>query len=199
MVSIDHLRAFVVDLEPRRRESAARAAVAAIARDQTEGLEFLFIRRAEDERDPWSGHMAFPGGRVDADDADGLAAATRETQEELALDLDAEATLVGPLSHVTAVAHGRRLGLVIEPYVFELTGRGELSPNHEVEEALWIPLAFFLDSARRETMTYAIDGASWTLPCYRWEGRVVWGLTLRILDEVIAGLSDIPCTDWPVR
>ena len=159
----------------------------------------LFIRRAEAERDPWSGHMAFPGGRVDDADADGLAAARRESCEEVGLDLRAQAELVGPLSHVTAVARGRRLGLVIEPFVFEMVDDVDLRPNHEVEETLWIPFAFFLDPSNRGSMTYDIDGASWTLPCYRWHGRVVWGLTLRILDELIAGLSDIPCTDWPVR
>lgn len=189
----------MAEATPSRRASDRRAAVAAIVREGETGAEFLFIRRAEDERDPWSGHMAFPGGRVDDTDADGLAAARRETLEEVAVDLVAAAEYLGPLSEVTAVARGRRLGLVIEPHVFVLEAPVQIRPNCEVQEALWIPLAFFLDGDNRSSMTYRVEGADWTLPCYRWRGRVVWGLTLRILDELIAELSDIPCTDWPVR
>ena len=57
---------------------APRAAVAAIF---TPTLELLFMRRAEVSGDPWSGHLAFPGGRVDPTDRDDLHAAMRETEE----------------------------------------------------------------------------------------------------------------------
>mgnify|MGYP006305808619 CR=1 FL=1 len=66
-----------------------RAAVAATMRfdEAGDGCELLFILRAKQEGDPWSGHMAFPGGRMEPDDADELAAARREAREEVALDL----------------------------------------------------------------------------------------------------------------
>src|SRR4051812_3842337 len=64
---------------PGSAPAIRRAAVAAILRDAAEGPEILFIRRAEHPQDPWSGHMAFPGGREEPGDADLLETAIRET------------------------------------------------------------------------------------------------------------------------
>ncbi|MCU0304549.1 MAG: CoA pyrophosphatase, partial [Thermoanaerobaculales bacterium] len=128
------------------------AAVAAIARDGADGAELLFIHRAEDPRDPWSGHMAFPGGRVDPADRDPLAAAVRETVEEIGLDLERDGELIGRLSDVAAVGRGRPLALVIEPYVFAVGPAAELSPNHEVAGLVWVPMAYLLDRGNRSTL-----------------------------------------------
>ena len=65
------------------------AAVALVLREVDGDLEALFIRRAEHDDDPWSGDLAFPGGRLDPGDADAQAAAERESREELSLDLSA--------------------------------------------------------------------------------------------------------------
>ena len=167
---------------------ARTAAVAAVLRDQPSGgaAELLFIRRAEHPADPWSGHMAFPGGRVDPGDASPFAAALRETQEEISLDLESEARHLGDLSPVPAVAKGKPVSMVIHPFVFAVRGDGpRLTPDpSEVAEALWIPLRIFFDADARETLEYEYEGARLQLPCYRWEGRTVWGLTLRMIDEL---------------
>jgi 8-oxo-dGTP pyrophosphatase MutT (NUDIX family) len=163
-----------------------QAAVAAILREREGAVEVLFIRRAEHPKDPWSGHMAFPGGRVDPEDQDAFAAALRETREELALDLGVHAQHLGELSHLVTVAHGKPLPLIIVPFVFELAGDPAVVVNHEVEEAVWVPLAFLLDKANRSTLPWTFAGATITLPCYRYEGRVIWGLTLKMLDELLA-------------
>jgi 8-oxo-dGTP pyrophosphatase MutT (NUDIX family) len=166
-----------------------QAAVAAVLRErESDGVripELLFIRRAEHPKDPWSGHMAFPGGRVDRDDTDALAAAIRETREELALDLIAHGARIGELSHLIAMAHGKPLPMIITPYVFHLERTPELVPSHEVAEALWVPLSFFRERSNRSTLEWTFAGASLTLPCYRYEGRTIWGLTLKMLDELI--------------
>ena len=181
-------------------EGNRRAAVAAIFRTGKAGeVEILLIHRAEDVRDPRSGHMAFPGGRVDDDDASPEAAAIRETEEEVGLRLESHARLLGRLSDVTAVARGRRLGLVIEPFVFELVKASELRLNAEVQEALWVPLGFFFNEANRSSLTYDFEDRTYELPCYRYDGRVVWGLTLRMLDEVLEILSGRVIDDWPER
>jgi 8-oxo-dGTP pyrophosphatase MutT (NUDIX family) len=162
-----------------------KAAVAAVLREAAE-LEVLLIRRAEHERDPWSGHMAFPGGRVDQGDPTPLAAAKRETREEVALDLDAHGRLLGELSHVPAVAHGRKLPMVIVPFVFEVGEVPAFAPDPtEVQETLWIPVSYFLDAANRESMTRTFAGVPLKLPCYHYEGRLIWGLTLKMLDELL--------------
>ncbi|MCA9552890.1 MAG: CoA pyrophosphatase [Myxococcales bacterium] len=166
-----------------------KAAVAAVLR-QTSELEVLMIRRAEHERDPWSGHMAFPGGRVDLTDPGPLSAAKRETREEIALDLDAHGRLIGELSHVPAVAHGRKIPMVIVPYVFEVEEIPTLAPDpREVQEAVWVPVPFFLDHANRESMQRTFAGVPLTLPCYHFEGRLIWGLTLKMLDELLGLLK----------
>ena len=67
---------------------ARLAAVAAVLRVVDEP-ELLFIKRAEVAHDPWSGHVAFPGGRMEPDDESLEATAIRETFEELSLDLKA--------------------------------------------------------------------------------------------------------------
>ncbi|MDP5071772.1 MAG: NUDIX domain-containing protein, partial [Congregibacter sp.] len=62
-----------------------RAAVALVLQLRDGELGVLMIRRAEREGDPWSGQMAFPGGRMDKTDANGYAVAVRETHEEVGL------------------------------------------------------------------------------------------------------------------
>ena len=129
--------------------------------------------------------MAFPGGRVDPEDTDPLAAAHRETQEEVDLDLSAEGKLIGELSHIPAKPR-HRLPLVVIPYVFELAALPELTPDQsEVAEAVWVPMTYLMDPANRETLTWKMKGITTTLPCYRWEGREIWGMTLSMVDEVL--------------
>jgi 8-oxo-dGTP pyrophosphatase MutT (NUDIX family) len=175
------------------REAVAdrRAAVAAVLRPAPgAGDELLFIQRAEHPLDPWSGHMALPGGMLDPEDANALAAARRETREELGLDLERAGRLLGRLSDVAPRTLHR--SLAISPFVFELDpGEVALTINEEVQAALWIPLAFLADAANRSTFFWSRGGAPVPFPCYRWgEGRVIWGLTLRIVDELLGLLGD---------
>ena len=176
---------------PRLHDADRRAAVAVVARQGAAGDELLFIRRAEHPLDPWSGHMAFPGGMVDPGDADPLAAARRETREELALDLDRDAALLGRLSDVKPLS--LRASLAITPFVFALRaadgdgGGPQLVPDdREVQEALWIPWSFFADRNNRSTFFWARNGVPVPMPCYKFgDERVVWGLTLRMVDELL--------------
>lgn len=166
-----------------------RAAVAAVLRDAARGPEILLIRRAEHPDDPWSGHMAFPGGREDPGDATLLSTAVRETREELALDLERSARLLGELDLLPAVARGKRTGLTIAPYVFELTESTELTPNYEVAEVLWAPIEGLLRGDYATTYPYRIEGQEVRLPAHEVEGRLVWGLTGRMLDMLLALLK----------
>ncbi|MBK8598871.1 MAG: CoA pyrophosphatase [Holophagales bacterium] len=162
-----------------------KAAVAVILRDGAGGIELLFIRRAEHPRDPWSGQMGLPGGRVDPGDASPLAAALRETWEEIALDLQ---TLGRPLGRLSEVRTHLPLGSVphsVVPFAFAVEGDPRLTLNEEVQEALWVPLSFLLDRGNRSAFTWVRKGLPLPMPCYTFEGRVIWGLTLKIVDEVM--------------
>jgi 8-oxo-dGTP pyrophosphatase MutT (NUDIX family) len=171
---------------PARAEPAAstRAAVAAVIRDEGAGLELLFIRRAEQERDPWSGHISFPGGRAEPADADLLATAVRETAEETAIDLERDAELLGSLDEIRAMARGRLVDLTIVPFVFRLVGKVEARPNHEVVSLHWLSLDDLFDPGCRFTMELSREHGGFEVPCLRVDGLVIWGLTYRMFDDL---------------
>ncbi|MBK8479835.1 MAG: CoA pyrophosphatase [Proteobacteria bacterium] len=162
--------------------AAARAAVALVLRPaRGDDCELLLIHRAEHPADPWSGQMALPGGRVDPEDALARDAAEREVREEVDLDLRRAGRLLGVLDEVEATARGRRLPLVITPFVFELTEPVDPRPNHEVQALYWVGLASLRDPASATTMRVAYDGLEHALPGIRVGEQVVWGLTYRVL------------------
>lgn len=164
-----------------------KAAVAGILRDGGEGVELLFIRRAEHPRDPWSGQMGLPGGRVDAADPSPLAAALREAREEIGLDLESAGRPLGRLSEVRTHLPLGSVPHSVVPFAFAVEGEPVLKIDaREVQEALWVPLPFFLDRGNRSSFTWVRAGLPLPMPCYTFRGRVIWGLTLKIVDELLA-------------
>jgi 8-oxo-dGTP pyrophosphatase MutT (NUDIX family) len=168
-----------------------RAAVALVLRGGAphalgRAPELLFIERARHPLDPWSGHMAFPGGRVDPGDLGPRAAAERETHEEVGLSL-AGAGRLGQLDDLEGRHAGRRLPLVISAFVYHVAQPAPLVPNHEVEEAFWVPLDRLLDPAHHvEHPTWAgYPGIRVGEP----ERHLVWGLTYRFLELFLARLG----------
>ena len=168
------------------RRFMVRSSVAAIVREcenDSGALEVLLIKRAERTGDRWSGHMALPGGREDKGDKSVRGTAMRETSEEIGLDLP-EQNYIGRLSDVMTLAHGTKKPMVVSPYVFRLAGQPKLTLNHEVAEVVWLPLSFLADPANRDSMRWDKSGVGIKLPCYHYQGYKIWGLTLRMLDEL---------------
>lgn len=158
-----------------------RAAVAVALRDDAGEPEVLLIERARHPQDPWSGHMAFPGGRVDPGDANPRAAAERETVEEVGLSL-AGAELLGQLDDIEGRHSGRTLPLVISAFVYHLPAApGALVLNYEVESAFWFPLRRLIEPAQHveyPTPQGVYPGILVGEP----DRHIVWGLTYRFLE-----------------
>jgi 8-oxo-dGTP pyrophosphatase MutT (NUDIX family) len=179
--SLERYEPSLVEVQDR-----ARAAVAMILREQGARTEVLFIERARHEGDPWSGHMALPGGRVDPGDAGTREAAERETLEEVGVSL-AQSTYLGRLDDLEGRPQ-REDGLVISAHVFRVTDPEPLQWNHEVEQAFWFPVAELLDRSRHVTYPHATYGGR-QLPGILVgvpDRHIVWGLTYRFLDVFLS-------------
>jgi hypothetical protein len=125
------------------RQFMKRSAVAMILQVHDDEPHILMIKRAEREGDPWSGHMAFPGGRMDAVDRNGFA----------------------------------------------------------VDEVIWVPFSFLMNENNLEEMLWQYRGADIPVPCYNYQGRCIWGLSLMMLGELldIAGNRRLDRSRWRVR
>ncbi len=189
MISTDAIRSGLAKHAAKLVEDPARprAAVAVVLRDAAGGPEVLLIERARHPEDPWSGHMAFPGGRVDPGDADTRAAAERETMEEVGLTL-AGAELLGRLDDIEGRHSGRPLSLVIAAWVYHVVDHEPLVLNHEVETTLWVPLTRLVDPKHRveyPTSLGPFPGIQVGDP----DRHIVWGLTHHFLEILLARVS----------
>lgn len=176
-------------------DGSPRAAVAAIFRElpHGEGAELFFIQRAEREGDPWSGHIAFPGGRREARDATLLDTAIRETREEVGLALS-RAELLARLPDVPAFTRGKRGTLIVTPYVFGTRADVVATPNHEVASMLWVPFGKLARGEGKGTFHWAWDGKELELPCIRFAPgqQVLWGMTYRMFETLLEALLPEP-------
>lgn len=166
------------DVAPRR------AAVSIVLRPGPQDAaapSLLFIHRSVQSEDPWSGHMAFPGGRIEESDRSPLHAARRETLEEVGIDLEQQAELLGQLDDLRASARGRVLPLAISPFVFLLAGPVDTRGSDEVAEIVWVAAPMLLDPAHAGTVPYELDGQRFELPCIRVFDHTIWGLTYQML------------------
>ena len=142
--------------------------------DRESGPCVLLIQRATREGDPWSGHMAFPGGRLSPQDHFPLDAAIRETYEETGFDVLGKAYYVGQLSEVITRSHRWPGLMTVTPFVFRLKDTPIWALNHEVAEVVWVPLAFLTNFANRQQMTRKFLRIDWKLPCYFLAGRALF-------------------------
>ncbi len=184
MFSVEAIRnALTVHRPASRRLSAPRgwAAVALILAGAADRLQLCLIRRADKSDDPWSGHMAFPGGRFAAEDADLHATAERETHEEVGLRLD-PAHRLGALAPLAIRLSGRDQPLDLFPAVYYLgPALPALTLNHEVAEAYWMPLAHAWEVGNATHLTLSADGTALYYPAIRFQDQVIWGISLRVL------------------
>ena len=171
---------------PRSSSNERVDAVVAILlyQDSADELSTLLIHRMERSNDPWSGQIGLPGGRVEKFDGSTREALEREVHEEVGLELAREGEQLGVLS----VGHpGRRLEMKVQPWVYGLQRRPEVTTGPEIQQAFWIPLSKL--PALRGTSEVEIRGTRILVEAFLVDGRVVWGFTYRVLNELLAVLG----------
>ena len=175
-----------------RHNHCAQAAVALILSETPGDLSLLIIKRAERAGDPWSGHLALPGGRAQASDPDLLFTAARETYEEIGLELldnmGSRNRFLGKLP-LLAPKNPQLPETEITPFVALAPEQVILSINHEVADAFWVSV----DDLKREgpssfySMQFGEIVRNW--PAYPSSGGPIWGITERILTNFLSLLD----------
>lgn len=154
------------------------AAVGLVVHVADDDPALLFIERARREGDFWSGDMAFPGGRFDREDVDLAETARREVREEVALELGPP---IGRVDDFDSRRFHRNYQLVVSGFVFEVEERPPLAPSHEVAQAMWIPVKHLVSPEARVIHERRVGAGIQRSPGLRYEDRVIWGMTYRML------------------
>jgi 8-oxo-dGTP pyrophosphatase MutT (NUDIX family) len=177
-----------IEREERIATDRTRAAVAMILREAQGDLEVLFIERATDERDPWSGHIAFPGGKLEAGELP-CQAAQRETLEEIGVDLR-QGRHLGRLSDII----GANLPVRVSCCVFALEHDFQAPQlNGEVNSLFWCSLSDLRDRDRHLMAPVRFGSKSLDVPAIRlpFDGKpVLWGITYRIVMQFLELVAD---------
>ncbi len=143
------------------------------------------MKRVERDGDPWSGHISLPGGRFSRTDPHLLATAIRETHEELGVDLEGTRVL-GTLPVLQPFMSGP-LGVQVTPFVFATTEAVTPLPGPEAEAAFWLPIELAASGSLDAQYTY--PGTDRMFPSWRFEDYTIWGLTWRILGDLLASAA----------
>jgi 8-oxo-dGTP pyrophosphatase MutT (NUDIX family) len=183
--SLSHRPGTTVALEGRVR----RAAIVLALRGRGDGEpELLMIKRAEFAGDPWSGHIACPGGRMEPADRDLAVTAVRETREETGVDIACDGRLLGHLDELSPRSP-LLPPMVIRPYVALVRADVEIVPSHEVAEAFWVPLSALRAQESWGASTVQARGGERRVSVFQHGTYTVWGLTERVLRQFLQYLG----------
>ena len=162
------------------------AAIALVMRPSAVGEpELLMIKRAELEHDPWSGHIACPGGRMETTDRDLEHTAIRETWEETGIDLAADGLVLGTLDDISPRTPSLP-PLVIRPFVAVVKPEVTIVESPEVAAAFWVPMESIRATESWGRALVAIRGVGEReVDVFRHGDYTVWGLTHRALTQFV--------------
>lgn len=171
---------------PMQKDSrlAAVMAVLRVSNSNEHDAELLFIKRAVVARDPWSGHIAFPGGRHDVSDSTLEHTAIRETREEVSIDIGRYGRVIGQLDDL-APRSPRLPPIIVRPFVAVVPSSLEIERNHEVADAFWAPVGALSSFAAKAEYQLVDNGVASVFPAYAVREHVVWGLTERIVTQLL--------------
>jgi 8-oxo-dGTP pyrophosphatase MutT (NUDIX family) len=148
--------------------------------------EILFIKRSKRAGDPWSGHVAFPGGRSEPADAGLLQVAVREVLEEVGIDVRRGGRVLGRLPTVEP-SSARVPPIDVTPFVARAPEGVIVHPDPaEVEDTFWVSLPFLRSSGPSAVVRRLISGELREWPAYPTTAGPIWGITERILSGFLA-------------
>lgn len=164
-------------------QQEANAAIGILLKPIIEDFEILFVKRVERKTDPWSGQIAFPGGKFDPKDKDLKDTVIREIFEETGINLK-EDSFLGVLE---AVDSKPKRNIRILPFIALLKNRPVIKLNeNELDKYFWIPYKKIVNSIGVANLKNR------NVPAYFLEEEIVWGVTYRILrkfNEIINSLT----------
>jgi 8-oxo-dGTP pyrophosphatase MutT (NUDIX family) len=155
------------------------AAVAILMRAVDDDLEVFLVKRAEVEGDPWSGDMAFPGGKKTAQDNGVVDTAVREVMEETGINLRG----LEPLGYLEPLFSWVRNTFSVQPILYLFEGDPPITLNYELTKYMWTPM----NDLREYKSRAVVKG--FDSPIYRIGDDVVWGLTYRMLERLMEALG----------
>lgn len=192
MHTFAHIRRALAARPPQILSDPQRSlsAVALILREEHPEPQMLFIRRASRRDDPWSGDLAFPGGRIEATDHHAQAAAEREVREEIGLHLRDE-QCIGQLDDIS----GTHLPVIVSCFVYQIPNPAPLTLSDEVEQTFWIPLSRIIDTRHHGPAMVSFNGQTFSRPAIDLLGpghRVLWGITYRLVMNFLDHMGHPP-------
>ena len=158
---------------------SAAGAVSVVLQGSRGPLRVLVIERAERDDDPWSGQLAFPGGRRKREDRTPLDTARRETKEEVGLSLTRNARLFGSLP---ARAPANRVDWVVVPYLFAIGRTPRLSAGDEVARTFWVDIEELPTTLHRAVIPFGTEDLE--TPAFEVGGKPLWGFSFRVLCDL---------------
>jgi len=149
--------------------------------DQSKSPKIVLIERSENENGNHSGQIAFPGGRVEDSDSSLLKAALREAEEEIGIN-QSDVTILGALTPLFIPVSN----FLVHPFVGVNFGCPEfIKHSKEVNDIVSVGLDDLFSKEIKSTAEILIKNRSQKMevPCYKIEGKVIWGATAMIISE----------------
>lgn len=170
------------------------AAVAMILNQGEHDLEILFIQRAAHDLDPWSGHIAFPGGKLEEGESE-CQAACRETFEEIGVNLN-QGRYLGRLADIV----GANLPVRVSCCLFGVQ-KDKFQPtlNEEVCDLFWVTLSALQDQTRHHQSSVAFGEKNFEVPSIRLpvdNKPVLWGITYRLVMQFMSTIAQNGTLPW---
>lgn len=181
------------DLNPgfRPDKPLRQAAVLVGLIERPNGLTMLLTKRT-DHLQHHPGQVSFPGGHIELDDADAIAAALRETEEETGL----------PSSHIEVLGrldtYVTRTGFEITPVVAMVKPPSAFDPDpHEVAEVFEVPLSFLMNPSNHQRHTRELEGVERYFYAMPYQNYYIWGATAGMIMDLYQILTGVTAMKAP--